>query len=194
MSTIETDAKPILTSLIHGEHIILKIEDRRNLSVWISLKILVSENNVHYGYDADPIFDFGTRDRFKHTRSVPDGFKIWIAPHKGAKWRLGYHRHAAGLWAAPTAPKYRGTPKNIQSITWGVGKLLIHVLATTNAKVYGMLDLMGPTAPNQLWPLTTNDIVWPGNFSLTDEDADVLARVLDTLFASPGVLWAPPSD
>jgi len=193
MSGLETSVKPFLPTLIKGEPCSLTAENRTTLATWVSLKVLVSEHNDYCDIKADPIFDQPVRDLFKKRPAVPTGFKIWIVPQQGGmSWILGYRRHAAGLLWGSSPPDYVGSPKNIQSVTFGIGKLLVCVLATTNSQVYDLLDLAGPTVPICLWPFTESDIIWPGTFAVTDVGADQLALVLDALIASPHVRWAPP--
>ncbi len=135
MSTIETNVQPILTPLIKGQKTVLSRANRKLLVEWITLKILVAEHNEYQGFPADPIFDQHTRDAFKLHRTIPKGLRIYLTPLRGVKWFTGYHRHASGLgFTAPSFPLSENPTgvRNVEAITWGIGRLLIYLSAVTD--------------------------------------------------------------
>lgn len=192
MSKMEAAVKPILTPLILGQKIILSPEMRITLTEWIVLKILVAEHNSYSTSPADPIFDQDARNKFMGVRQIPPWLRIWIGLHNGTKWSLGFLRHTTGLLPAgePLPPNPR--PKNVSTVTFGMGHLLIQAFATTSEQLYPWLELSG-MAPRfrALWPLADANISWPGFFVLTDRDGDIAAALLQTLIESPRTHWVP---
>ena len=190
MGMLETEVQPILTPLIKGEVIILIAPQRVTLVQWIVMKLLVAEHNSYRGHPADPIFDQGARTVFMQARAIPDGIDIHIGMQNSPKWVTGYHRHATGLgWTevlpAPLPPATR--TKNVQTVTWGIGKLIIHLSAVTVPEVRAALSLdrVGPL--DRLWPLG-GDIVWPPRYFVTEEFIDDLADAIERFINSSGVI------
>src|SRR5580704_12654436 len=119
---------------------------------------------------------------FMSSRIIPSGIRIWVALQNGRKWVTGFHRHATGLGfttTLPPPPPPPGRPKNVQVVTWGIGKLLIYLNAATDPNVYDRLELnrIGPLL--RLWPLTPHNIVWPAPFFVGDAYIDDLADALE---------------
>jgi hypothetical protein len=191
MSGLESAVQPYLVPLILGAPVRLDTDAKQILARWIVLKILVAENNSYREFSADPIFGQASREAFRVSLQIPDGIRIWLAFLRGSKWSTGFFRHTAGLSPPPLDPKQVGT-KNVQTTTFGLGKLLIHSSSTVHAPLYSILELEGISPPFEaLWPLTTNEIVWPPRFFVGDADADQVAGALETLIISPHVRWVP---
>jgi hypothetical protein len=193
MGDLETAVQPYLTPLIKGEPIILDFYMRQILIEWIVMKNLVAENNSYIGHPADPIFDQAARTAFMESRAIPAQFHIWIASQDGTKWVTGYNRHASGLSVTatlPPPPQPPNRPKNVQVVTWGIGKLLIHLNATTDADVYPWLEIDSVGPFRQLWPLDPTNIGFSFPLSIIVGDAfmDDLADVLERLINSPRVI------
>jgi hypothetical protein len=191
MSALEISVKPLLTPLIKGDPVVLDTQMREIIIEWIVMKVLVAEHNFYLGHPADPIFDQAARTRFMQSRAIPAGIRSWVAMQNGTKWVTGFHRHATGLGFTTTLPPPLPPPgraKNVQVVTWGIGKLLIYLNATTDANVYGRLELnrMGPLL--ELWPLTPNNIEWPARFFVGDSYIDDLADALENFIVSGNVI------
>src|SRR4051812_58770 len=111
--------------------------------------------------------------------SIPRGLKIWLARHTGEKWGAGYHRYVCGLTVSHEKPKFRPAEdepkeKNVQDVTWGIGRLLIHLQATTDISIFDNIDFEPSEGLVQLWPLTGNNIQWPPQVILSDQEIDLL--------------------
>jgi hypothetical protein len=189
MGDLETEVKPFLPPLIKGARVTLTAPMRRIISEWIVMKVMTFEHNPFPDMPADPIFDQAARDAFRQARTIPPGFRIWIASQRGEKWSGGFHRHTSGLGithALPPPPPPDPPTINVQTVTWGISRLLIYVNATTNMGVYPFLELgAGPLL--RLWPLG-DDIVWPPRYYVEDGFMDDLAISIENLIMGPNVI------
>jgi hypothetical protein len=192
MSQLETAARPILIPLIRGERFTLTAPMVLPLMRWITLKMFVAEHNAYMGHPADPIFDQAARTEFKTNLVIPDLIRVWIGQQNSAKWITGLHRHASGLGITrtlpPPSPDYTRSP-NIQTITWGIGKLLIYINATTDMALYPVFELQGLNPFVRFWPHGGEVINWPPRFWVNDEVIDGLANALDNFLISGAVSW-----
>jgi hypothetical protein len=194
MSGLESDVQPFLTPLIVGDRILLDLRACQTIAEWVTMKVLVAEHNSFKNHPADPIFDQTIRSSFMQSRVVPGGFRIWIAVQNSAKWVTGFYRFATGLgfttaWPPPPSPPDR--PKTVQSVTWGIGKLLIYVQAFTDPDLYNRLSL-NPKGPfSRLWPFAS-DIAWPLRYYLPTDSIDRLARALDEFVMSDAITRTAP--
>jgi hypothetical protein len=192
MSRLETAVKSTLIPLIKGESFILDVISRGVLARWITLKALVAEHDTIGENQKDPIFSQAERTRFYNDRTMPPGIKIWLAKQNGSTWATGYHRHATGLSAATIDSSFEEpspvTPKNLQTITWGIGKLLVLFHAATDPGVYVSLDIDRPDRLIPLWPLQNGNIIWPPTFVFNDAMADDLAEISVRLVESKQVI------
>lgn len=190
MSGMETAVKPILIPLLLGRPTLLNLEARKILTEWIVLKVLVSEHNGIEQLPTDPIFDQEARNRFKATREIPARFRIWIGMHNGTKWKSAFYRHSTGLLPIAVPLPVDTTRKNTQSVTFGLGSLLIYVFATTSLEFYSRIELREISPPLlALWPLSDSDIRWRPFYVVGDADADRLTTALQNLVESPATLW-----
>ena len=84
MSGIETASEFILTPLIIGKECKLDIINQKMIAIWVALKILTIEHN-----DLENVItDQEVRQKFKNSRKIPDGMKIWIAQCGSGGWRF----------------------------------------------------------------------------------------------------------
>jgi hypothetical protein len=191
MGSLETDVRPFLTPLIIGNSIILNSQMCRTITEWIVMKVLVAEHNAYFGHPADPIFDQAARTAFMKSRTIPAGIRILISLQNGTKWVTAFHRHASSLGITtilpPPPPPTTGV-KNVQTVTWGIGKLLIYLSAATDPNVYSRLELDGIGPLHRFWPLSAEDIVWPPRFFVTDAYIDDLSIALEELTSSDSVI------
>lgn len=190
MGNIEENAKPILVPLIRGEKCFLNPTMTTTLMQWILMKVLVAECNSHPDHPVDPIFDQVTRTDFMHSRTIPPYVRAWIGMHIGTKWITGFHRHACGLGFTRTLPPPPPDParaKNVQVITWGIGRFLIYLNATTDPAIYPVLDHNGPSPLWRFWPLGTG-IAWPPPFFVSDAQIDELSEAMETFLTSGAVI------
>lgn len=184
MSRLENLSKPYLVPLITGEPIRLDDAVISELAKFVMLKVMVAEHDAFRGRLPMPIFETEERRRFKAAPYVPDGVRMWIAPNGGPKWRTGFYRYVGGvrLTKSPAGSVIesgfvrRGA--NIQSVTWGIGRFLVHLLATTDPKFDAHYEWEVPPGVTRIWPLDGSIIYWPPNFAFTDWAIDDMAHAL----------------
>jgi hypothetical protein len=194
MSEIEEAIKPILTPLITGSSTVLTATMQAQIMEWIALKILVADKNSFERHAADPIYTQDVRDAFRQRRAIPDGITVWIAAQAAVKWVTGFHRHASTLGVTdtlpPPPPPYPATLKNVQVVTWGIGKLLIHLSAVSDRKLDGRFALFEEGPLLRLWPRLTDIIVWPPPYFVTDPFIDSLSEAMEG-FLTSGLVILP---
>jgi hypothetical protein len=182
MNQVEEAARPVLTPLILGEPQIITAELALPITYWIVLKSLVGEENRR----GDNVTSQEERALFWATRGIPKNLKIWLANCGLDGWDTGYWR------AASTFSKVGVTPvshrKNIHSVTFGVGAMLVHLLHTTADEVDFNLTVE-PGRVTQLYPFV-GTIEWPPPKRLTGAEAGILANTLDRMYREH-TLWNP---
>ena len=188
MSRLEVAAKPILTSLIAGAPCTVTAPDAQTLSKWIAMKIMVAEHN----HREDAVSTGQQRMEFRTNLAIPEDFRIWVGRCGVDGWQTAYWRHCATVSLSPAiTPEHR--LKNLHSVTFGIGQLLVFVLHTT---VKG-LDVDVAVARNgmmtPLWPIA-EPLVWPTTRIVTSIEATFIAHSLDQMFRADKVHWRPLSD
>ena len=186
MSALETAAKPLLTPLICTTSHTMTAEAVPTVAQWIALKIMVGEHTQ----PGDAVTTPKDRAKFRSTLQLPPNFKIRIARCGVGGWETAYYRHAATVSASPDVrPEHRH--KNIHSVTFGIGDLLVHVLHTTADDVeLGHLSLAQPGIVIPFFPMT-GKITWPPVRSISADEAAYFAETLGRLFLSDRTRWLP---
>jgi hypothetical protein len=180
--------RELLKPLMKGESIVLNRKARYAIARWITLKIMVLENDP----DAEqrPIFSRAQRLAFKRRGTLPRWISIWLFGLRGERWYDSVSISSARIVITPHGtppPDFTpvGPGRNIQSVTWGARNLLIHTFAVTHRYLNAELSWDGPPASVRLWPLLKGPIIWPPNYFLTDWFVDELPRQFDTLVGVP---------
>ncbi|WP_145727884.1 hypothetical protein [Nitrospirillum viridazoti] len=193
MSRREKDVKPYLIPLIKGEKADLTEIAQTTIAQWIFMKVLVAENDVYRHYAPDPIFNQITRDSFRISGKIPKGVKIGIGIHTGEeKWSLGFQRHAAGLISSPTPPEPSFNnlrPKNIQTVTWGIGKLIIYFSAVLDPGMERILTWNPDWPLIQIWPRSVLIRPWPPTRTFHPTAIDRLAAALEEFIFHNDPIW-----
>lgn len=186
MNQIEVAAQPVLTPLIKGTKAVLNRNARKILAEWVVLKMLVAEHSEQQGYVSAPIFLQSDRAAFKRDRTVPPGVRIYLAKHTGDAWIIRYHRRASGLGERGVSlppPSHPTTRNNVQSTSWGIGKLFIYIHAATDPVIANRVKFVKGPELRKLWPLLSTNFSWPPGYVVSDafldDLADSLARFLD---------------
>lgn len=184
MSILETSVRPILTPLIKGEPFTFNDSSAKILAQWIALKVMVGEHNQ----PDEMVTKLPERETFKSSLEIPPGLKIWIAKCGVGGWETSYVRHAATVSRTPTPlPEHRF--KNIHTVTFGIGNLMIHVFHSTVANLDNHFDISHPGIV-QLYPFKS-EIMWPLTKNLSIEDARFVANTLDQWLKLSIVGWRP---
>jgi len=191
MSGMDTAVIPHLTPLILGQPATLDEEAQRTVAKWVTMKMLVIENSSSMGSAPDPIFGPEVRKAFMDHRSIPAYVTIHLAPCAGPEWPKRVQRYASALTSNRTA-YWDGRIKNTQSLTWGIGRLLVQVDATTQGDVAPFFARHPEHfIMSQLWPLRGGPMAWPTKPPVSDRDADSIARALNDMIRTPLVRLPP---
>jgi hypothetical protein len=176
MNRLEERARPFIAPMIKGQFVALDEVARGTVARWIVLKVLVLEQERPTGMTATAIHTKGAYQDFMASSHVPDGFKIWIGHSETVgTWGSSFSRYIGGLNIfegddlPPPEIKPPGLPPNTQTIAWGIGHLRIFVVSTTNVDVHEVLRWNLPHFL-LLWPIVSDDVVWPPQRRVTDED------------------------
>ncbi|HTT96688.1 MAG TPA: hypothetical protein VMF58_01450 [Rhizomicrobium sp.] len=187
MSRLENEAEPILRPLILGNSITLNQSGQHLLAKWITLKVMVGEQNS----PPDAVFSQSDREAFKLNCTIPNGISIWVAECGVGFWRTGYIHHTATL-GLPNVPLADFRRKNVQATCFGIGNLLVLALASAIPEIdldeFISIDGNGVF---RLWKNVRRNLLWPMRFRLTDAAARKFAMALDSFFASEQVVWKP---
>ncbi len=192
MSRLESAVKPFLSKMIKAETVVLNEGDRRTFAEWVAMKVLVLDQNEHMSAPIDPVFQEQDRREFYASRRIPAFFNIMIATRGGPKWTTQVWRHASAL-TTNKVTTYDGKIRNTQTVTWGMGHVLIYVVATKERDVVPFLmkmeDMYVPPDRTiiplvQFWPTAEHDIKWPLSLWASDVFADRLAESLQRLIRS----------
>lgn len=185
MSVLETAVRPILTPLICTTPHTIDAAPSLVLARWVALKIMVGEHNQR----GDAVTSPEERRVFQESLEIPKNFRIWIAKCGVGGWETAYFRHSGTVSLTPDIrPEHRS--KNIHSVTFGIGDLLVHVLHTTVSGLDLDLNLSQPHVVVPLFPYSEL-IDWPTARNLTVNEAAFLAHTLDRLFRTHMVRWQP---
>jgi hypothetical protein len=186
MGTLEDQARPILEPLMAGNPSVLTLDQQRVLLEWITLKVMVGEQNV----PADAVFTQAERDAFRITRTIPERLTVWIAKHRTSGWHAAYYKHAATLSLSPTPPLSAiGGRKNVQTTAFGIGALYVYAMVSDPGGV-NLNDFISIQNIPRLWPTSSDRLSW-GWISLGGNVPGHLAMALDKVASAPTTLWKP---
>ena len=188
MSELETAARPVLTPLIAGSPCTVTEEAAQVIARWIAMKVMVAEHNLR----GDAVSTAGQRESFRSTLAIPLDFRIWVGRCGVDGWQTAYWRHASTVSLSPDIrPEHRF--KNLHSVTFGIGQLLVFVLHTTVSGLDLGVNLSQNGMMVPIWPYG-GPIAWPSTKVLTGLEATIIAHSLDQAFRSDNVIWKPLPD
>src|SRR5947209_1548316 len=126
MRLLDEAARPFLTPLITGSPVALDFEQMALVARWIALKCMVAE---HAERD---VFVTPRSDRaaFRDAGTIPDYFRIYLFSHN-LEHGIGFKRQSLAMsltGPVPDPPPW-GTPKNIETISFFLGRVVIHLNA-----------------------------------------------------------------
>lgn len=188
MSALETAAQPILTPLILGQAQTLDQASSLLISQWVALKVFVGEQSQI----GDVVTSHEQREAFRTTLTIPNSFRIWIGKCGVEGWEAAYWRNAATISLSPDIkPEHRN--KNVHSVTFGIGYLLVYAFHTTVDNTDFDFSFEQQQIAKALYPI--RDVVkWPPFKSVTAYGASVIAYALNDLLHGPRVFWKPLPD
>jgi hypothetical protein len=175
MSRIETDAKDVLLALVKGHPVTLLPDGMTVLLNWVTLKAIISENE----YVGESVTSDAEIKAFAASRAIPPHYVIFVGTNGGVvRWQSNLVRLSARV--APDMQSLSSGPRNIQSITFGAGAFIVHVVSTV-----GLRDIR--IRPNKMgddlvriWPRSRllKPFSWPVNVRLSEARLDFIAMAL----------------
>jgi enamine deaminase RidA (YjgF/YER057c/UK114 family) len=148
MSTVETQARPVLSKLIRGQKTELAATDTEAVATWaVKTAMMVHLTSV------EGIAAFGdVYKTFFNDRRPPSNAVVWVAATGAEDWALRSEMVSA-LVGTDQDSVTVADPVNTTSVTLGLGRLLLHVLLTARTSVsYPPLDDIHPEAVLRIWP------------------------------------------
>jgi hypothetical protein len=178
MSKIENAAKPFLKPLIVGEAITLSESETEVLARWITVKCMVLEHN-RPGQIITPRAD---RVLIRKTGNIPFYYNIFVTSHSWNENQY-YEGQDANFYPGPREhfPKIDGTDKNIRTVTWIIGNMLIYVVASTLSGFdqQAQMEIERLNA-YRIWPPNSPSIEWPSLNPFSQQEVLQLSRSLHT--------------
>jgi hypothetical protein len=185
MGAIETAVQTIAAPLILGNPATLNQDAQTVLARWITLKVMVGEQNV----PEDAVVLQEDRDAFKRIGAIPSYIKIWIATCAVPDWRTSYYREAATLTLPENAMPI-SQRKNVQTTAFGIGALFVYAMVSP-AKGIDLNDYIGVDGIPRLWPISQSTIHWPLPNIMRGDGPMRLSLALRGLAHNPNVIWKP---
>lgn len=127
MSQLESEAKPILLSLINSGRKVLSQRETSILARWAVTKAVVGEH-AEPGTALTPPLD---RENIRIGGQIPSYFRVYLSRHL-TESTAAYLRHSATISfsrSGPNPPLESGISRNIQIISFVVGELFFCVFA-----------------------------------------------------------------
>ncbi len=194
MSSVESDAKPLLLPLIKGEAFLLSKADVATISKWIALKIIISEHEN----PKNQVTPREDREKFMRDGVVPSYFDIRIANHSCTS-QVGFFRKTWTILVArgesPPKPREEFPVKNIQDVHFIIGSLLVVGGASrSNIRIGEMFNVV-PDALPRIWPLPEGRLSWPPQRVLVNPQIQMLLKRVDTFLNLSRPKWCEhPSE
>jgi hypothetical protein len=179
MSRQDNEIKPILSPLILCQPVVVDEAAQLKLATWIAMKALVAEQSR----PEDVASIQPERSALMAGLKPPANWQIWIARQTGILWRVGYQRRASTLGyldGEGIAQSPDGTlAKNTQSMTIGIGQLLINVVSTRVPELrFSFRDTPIGRAMHRIHPYQ-RDLSWPPEQVLDGARSDQVAMAFD---------------
>jgi len=165
MSTLEAEAKPLLSPMIEGKRMGLSAREQKLAATWAAKTVAMlgsthSKGPVVPGADVAALFA---------TRQPPRNAYVWIGAYEG-DWSAWYRGDLIGIGA-------RGNPHGFAyCATLVLGRLAIQLLG------HGLPEVMAPlSAPEadrvsvQIWPEPRPVVRWPPDFVILDAALELFA-------------------
>lgn len=190
MSCLEEAVKPILVGLIREDRTPLHKEQINALSLWTAVKTIVGEH-AQSNVALTPTTD---RHQVYCDGVVPHYFRIYAGLHS-SETKAAYVRHSTTVsrsWKGPNPPLPPEINRNIQSVSFLVGPLLLHVIAARVAD-FSIDETFSFKGLAKLWPSTLEQLDLFSLRRLDNNDLATIANQLNDLVRSPMVGYWHPS-
>ena len=193
MNRLEKEARPFITPLINGDPIALDVFQMTVVARWIALKCIVAEHS-NPDYELTPRADrMALRDGI-----IPAYYRVYLINHTIAHG-IGYMRHSLGLSLSPDLgpipnPPPWGTPKNVQTVSFFLGRIMVHLNASRIDDYSIESRYLIPEVWDQcrIWPFQNLRMVWPRRPLLDETGVATVATALAEIMAVSDLVWQDP--
>ena len=189
MGRIESQAKPIISSLMLSEEINLDKSDIEKIATWFSLRTMIFELSGNPNAKTVPKSDY---DYIRAYALPPTHWRIWIGYHDSPKWIMRLYNLPtvsvlqSQLAGFIQAGKHRKT--NVLTTGFGLGKLFGYVcfcnepnlLNNHNSSIDNLRTEFGDALLLKVWPYTEN-LVWPHVVLLDTANLEDIANAINLL-------------
>jgi len=189
MSVLEEKVKPIIASLLGGHSCKLNKEQINDLSLWAAVKAIVGEH-AEGRMALTPSAD---RYLLYKDHTIPEYFRIFAGVHS-SETKTAYIRHSTTIsltMDGPDPPLPPDIRRNIQTVDFLVGPLLLHVVAVRVAGL-NIDELFSSSVLARLWPPSLEEIDLFSLKRIDDVGLGIIASQLDKLISSPMVRYGGP--
>lgn len=186
MNRIEAAARPYLTPLVEGRPVTLSRCAVEAVNRWVALKVMVCE---HMDYDqyTTPLVD---RHLFKNEGVIPQYFRIHLGESAEPHWSGLYERHAANLRRSDGAQPTITTPRNVQVVSFGVGRLFVNVIASREVPWDDMFVHNDEGLFPVVHPIEGEWLSWPPKRALASDEMGRIQGALESVFRQdPRIKW-----
>lgn len=190
MSALEEKVKPTIVSLLAGSSFKLDREQISSLAFWATVKAIVGE----HAEDKMTLTPSNERYQIYKSQSIPDYFRVYIGLHS-SETKSAYSRHSAIVSLAKDGINPPDLPmdvcRNIQTVTFLVGSLVLHVVAV---RVVGFRidEVLDPKFLTKLWPTEAEEVDLGESEIVDDSRLRFIAGQLGALIRSPRVRYGGP--
>ncbi|WP_139139266.1 hypothetical protein [Sphingobium phenoxybenzoativorans] len=169
MSRLENEIKNTFSPLIQGHPVKLERHDLSKIFRYVCVKVCVIDSR-----DKLPALDKNFVQAIYSETDAPGRIQIYLSKTETSDWGSGLKSYSTGY---KPASDERIT---IASYTWGLGKLLIHILYCSSKKIE--VEVCHPGLINILAQITSKkELNWPPSYVFTANDADYVAQSLAIL-------------
>jgi len=191
MGSLEERVKPTIVNLLQGHNYKLNMDQIDSLSLWASVKTIVAEHAESH-MALTPSAD---RYLVYKNGSIPEYFRIFMGFHS-SETTAAYIRHSATISLSMSGPDPALSPdirRNIQTVSFLVGPLLFHVMATRVASFnLDEVFVFSSSALAKLWPSSQKEIDLSLLKRIDNAGLSTIANSLDKLVSLPTVKYGGP--
>jgi hypothetical protein len=191
MNVSEDAVRPFLTPLIKGNPITLNAIEMTIVARWIALKCIVAEHATP-NYELTPRAD---RVALRERGTLPEYFRVYLINHDNPHG-IGFMRSSFGLslTGPPSNPPAWGTPKNIQTTSFFLGRIFVHLNAARidDYSIEGRYLMPEIWEECRIWPFQRIQMTWPRRPLLDSKGVVTVASALAMIINASGIEWHDP--
>jgi hypothetical protein len=163
MSTVEANARPILSDLIYGRGRTLDRAERRKLATWAFLKACVFDET----HPRERVVPAVHRERLFLYKQVPaTGVAMWLGTYEAKE--VGHYAYQGLRVGVPEGPAPEGPTIYIVTIT--VGMLIVQVAGSLlGYPNFGDLPLPAELHVAKIWPTSDDIVVFEQDYVMNHE-------------------------